>query len=129
MHWNMKQSNQQKIAFICQTHFVKSRNTQDGRPMQLKTCLSTLALISSQNQNGQTTIPAENIGNFLRDHVDSLMSKKEDKNRMNLGNLSSQVHNALKDLESEAELFENLLLSMERHLEAVTQARGGHTEY
>ena len=97
--------------------------------MQLKTCLSTLALISSQNQNGQTTIPTENIGNFLKDHVDSLMSKKEDKNRMNLGNLSSHVHNALKDLESEAELFENLLRSMERRLEAVKQARGGHTEY
>ena len=69
--------------------------------------------------------PAENNGNILTDRVDSLMSKEEDKNSI----LSSHVHNVLKDLESEAELFENLLLSMERRLEAVTQAHGGHTEY
>ena len=74
--------------------------------------------------------PAENIGNIiLKDRVDSLMSKEENKNRMNLGILSSHVHNVLKDLERETELFENLLLSMERCLEAVKQARGGHTEY
>ena len=73
--------------------------------------------------------PAENIGNILKDRVDSLMSKEEDKNRMNLGILSSHVHNVLKDLESETKLFENLLLSMERRLEAAKQAHVGHTEY
>ena len=73
--------------------------------------------------------PAENIGNILKDCVDSLMSKAEDENWMNLGILSSHVHNVLKDLESETELFENLLLSMERCLESVKQAREGHTEY
>ena len=73
--------------------------------------------------------PAENIGNILKDCVDSLMSKAEDENWMNLGILSSHVHNVLKDLESETELFENLLLSMERCLEAVKQARESHTEY
>ena len=65
--------------------------------------------------------PAENIRSILKDRVDSLMSKEEDKNRMNLGILSSHVHNVLKDLESETELFENLLLSMERRLEAVNK--------
>ena len=73
--------------------------------------------------------PSENIGNILKDCVDSLMSKAEDENWMNLGILSSHVHNVLKDLESETELFENLLLSMERCLEAVKQARESHTEY
>ncbi len=57
------------------------------------------------------------------------MSKEEDKNRMNLGILSLHVHNVVKDLESETEVFENWLLSMERRLEAVKQARAGHTEY
>ena len=65
--------------------------------------------------------PAKNIGNILKDRVDSLMSKEEDENRMNLGILSLHVHDVLKDLESEAELFENLLLSMERRLEAVNK--------
>lgn len=57
------------------------------------------------------------------------MSKEEDKNRVNLGILSSYFHNVLKNLESETELFENLLLSMEIRLEAVKQSRGGHTKY
>ena len=57
------------------------------------------------------------------------MSKEEGKNRINLGILSSHVHKVLKNLENETELFENSLLSMERLLEDVKQARGGHTEY
>ena len=47
---------------------------------------------------------------------------------MNLKILNSNVHKVLKS-ESERELFENVLLSMERDLEAVKEARGGHTEY
>ena len=73
--------------------------------------------------------PAEHLGVLLKSRVDSLMSVEKDANRFSMETLTEHVMTTLQNMESENELFENLLTSMKRRLDAVKNVSGGHTIY
>jgi hypothetical protein len=72
---------------------------------------------------------AENVGSILMDKVESLMISERGSNRYSSTILLEHLENVLNELENEKELFESLLRSYPQRLQAVREAKGGHTRY
>lgn len=73
--------------------------------------------------------PTEDLGAILKNRVEDLMLKERGVNRYSRQTLMQNLQIVLQDLESDSELFENLLLSYTDRLSAVRSANGGQTSY
>lgn len=73
--------------------------------------------------------PCENVGAIIKDKVESALHTFPDNPQQGLLNLQNVLHNVLRNLENDTNLFDSLLRSFPARLAAVTAARGGHTDY
>jgi hypothetical protein len=71
----------------------------------------------------------EHIGSIVCSRVEALMSQEEGQNRYSREKLMINVECVLQQVKVDTELFENLLLSYPRRLQAVNDSNGGHTDY
>ena len=82
-----------------------------------------------RNGNSPDMNPAENIGAIIKNRVEELMASEDRQNRYDYDILKTNIENTLNDLENDTDLFVDLLCSMRKRFDALSAARGGHTNF
>jgi hypothetical protein len=72
---------------------------------------------------------AEHIGTIIKDEVEKRMLSETGRDRYSEETLKNHIIDVLQNMETDTELFENLLCSYPSRLRAVKKADGGHTDY
>ncbi|CAF1307305.1 unnamed protein product [Adineta ricciae] len=72
---------------------------------------------------------AERIGSILKDEVETRMLSEDKHDRYREETLKNHICDVLESMETDTELFENLLCSYPSRLEAIKKANGWHTDY
>ncbi len=72
---------------------------------------------------------AEHIGTIIKDEVEKRMLSETGNDRYSEETLINHITDGLQNMETDTELFENLLCSYPSRLRAVKKANGGHTDY
>ena len=73
--------------------------------------------------------PAEDMGSIVKEKVNHLMREEEGPGRYSEATLKTNLEIVLSELQNDIELFERLLLSYPKRLEAVKAAFGGNTDF
>ena len=72
---------------------------------------------------------AEHIGTKIKDEIERKLLLETDENRYKQEILEKHLIDVLTNMESNVELFENLLCSYSSRLQVVRNANGRHTDY
>ncbi|CAF1396537.1 unnamed protein product [Didymodactylos carnosus] len=72
---------------------------------------------------------AEHMGTIIKDEVEKRMLSETGSDRYSEETLKNHIIDILQNMETDTELFENLLCSYLSRLRAVKKANGDHTDY
>ncbi len=84
---------------------------------------------NSWSRNSPDLNVAEHIGTIIKDEVEKRMLTETGSDRYSEETLKNHIIDVLQNMETDTELFENLLCSYPSRLRAVKKANGGHTDY